>query len=136
MLLVAPLPTHDISSGQIDCLNFNCWLLGQVFRHCTSSNSRSGNIQVTKQNISRKLFTKYTENEHVEVWQSLFALPQLDEPEVVIKRHFVTRVKECAHPIFDNWKQSLLARQRMKFIQLMRTTNPNNEDYHLEICET
>ena len=51
--------------------------------------------------------TKCTENEHVVVWNSLFALPRLDELEVVTKGYFVAKVKECAHLICDSWKQSL-----------------------------
>ena len=82
--------------------------------------------------------TKYTENEHIKVWNSLFALRQLDKLEVVIKGCFVAKMKECAQLISDSWKQNLSLRRRMKSIQFVAMESPklNSEDFLLEICET
>ena len=81
--------------------------------------------------------TKCNERDHVEIWNLLFVLPCLDKLEVVIKGHFITKMKECAHLICDSWKRS---RQRMKSIQLvaMEPTNLNSDDFDFlyEVCET
>lgn len=92
--------------------------------------------------ISRAVYsTRPFENDHIAIWNSLFALAQLNELEVVIKDFFIPMVKEHAHLICDVWKQSLQARRRIKSIQLVHRKhkywyNSEHFDFLSEICES